>query len=425
MDNFSEIELRFQFNEHNTGKPLRFTRPKKIICTNALDKVIPALEEIWDAVNHGCYAAGFLAYEAALAFDPAYRVKDGGDMPLLWFGIFGEAKSGVAASPTPPDTFQIGPWVANTSQEEYHQSISRIKTEIKAGNTYQVNYTIALEAAFSGDDLAFFNRLSNAQQGGFSAYLNTGAYQILSASPELFFHGKNNTLTTRPMKGTAKRGLTATDDENYFQELETSEKNRAENVMIADLIRNDLGKVAEFGSVSVPELFQITKYPTVFQMTSTVQATVPETTTLTDIFRALFPCGSVTGAPKVSTMKIIAEEEKKPRGVYCGAIGYLTPQKEAIFSVPIRTVIIDKKRGIANYGVGGGITWDSTVQDEYEEILAKAEVLNEKYPEFALLETMLLDQENYTYLDRHLHRLSTSAGYFDYPYPRKRNSYCA
>jgi len=416
MDDHNQIELRFQFYENNTGKYLRFTRPAKIIRADALDQVIPALEQVWDAVNHGWYAAGFLAYEAAPAFDPAYRVKEAADLPLLWFGLFDRAEKAAVNRLHHLDPFQIGAWVANTNQKEYRQSIDRIKTEIKAGNTYQVNYTIALETEFTGDDFAFYEQLSDAQQGGFSAYLNIGSYRILSASPELFFRWEKNTLTTQPMKGTAKRGLMALEDATRRRELYLSEKNRAENVMIVDLLRNDLGKIADFGSVRVPKLFEITKYPTVFQMTSTVQATVPETTTLADIFRSLFPCGSVTGAPKISTMNIIAEEEKSPRGVYCGAIGYLTPQKQVYFSVPIRTVVIDKKRGTARYGVGGGITWDSTAQDEYEEILAKAAVLDEEYPDFALLETMHWDQRNYTYLNRHLHRLRASAEYFDYPY---------
>jgi para-aminobenzoate synthetase / 4-amino-4-deoxychorismate lyase len=222
------------------------------------------------------------------------------------------------------------------------------------------------------------------------------------------------TIITRPMKGTIKRGKSFEEDVANARWLYHSEKNRAENVMIVDMLRNDLSVIAELGTVQVPKLYAIEQYPTVFQMTSTISAKVAEHTELIDIFKALFPCASITGAPKVSTMNIIADLEPQPREVYCGAIGYITPSKEAVFNVPIRTVLIDQESGIATYGVGGGITWDSTTESEYEEVLAKASLLEEDRPEFELLESLLLEHGKYYLLKEHLERLRRSAKYFGF-----------
>ena len=218
------------------------------------------------------------------------------------------------------------------------------------------------------------------------------------------------------MKGTTERGKSLEEDNANAQWLYHSEKNRAENVMIVDLLRNDLGTIAELGSVDVPILFEIEHYPTVHQMTSTITAQVSATTQLVDIFKALFPCGSITGAPKISTMDIIADLETTPREVYCGAIGYITPNKEAIFNVPIRTVVIEQQSGKAIYGVGGGITWDSTAEGEYQEIITKASVLEENRPEFQLLESLLLNEGEYFLMEEHLNRLENSAKYFGFPF---------
>ena len=216
------------------------------------------------------------------------------------------------------------------------------------------------------------------------------------------------------MKGTIERGNSLIEDEANANWLYHSEKNRAENVMIVDLLRNDLGRIAKPSSVQVPKLFEIEQYPTVHQMTSTITAKISPDTRLVDIFKALFPCGSITGAPKISTMDIIADLEQTPREVYCGTIGYITPNREAIFNVPIRTVIIDQKTGIATYGVGGGITWDSTTEGEYQEILTKASLLKKKRPSFQLLESLLLKDGSYFLLKEHLTRLKKSSKYFKY-----------
>ncbi|MES2462915.1 MAG: aminodeoxychorismate synthase component I, partial [Armatimonadota bacterium] len=300
---------------------------------------------------------------------------------------------------------------------EWNQSINAIHHAIARGETYQVNLTRRLRARMPADfdPLALYEHLRTAQAGTrYAAYLDTGRFQIASASPELFFATESQRIITRPMKGTARRGRWTEEDEQLAEALAASEKDRAENVMIVDLLRNDLGRIAAIGSVHVVTLFAIERYPTVFQMTSTVEATLREGIGLTEIFGALFPCGSVTGAPKVSTMRHIATLESEPRGVYCGAIGIVQPGGDAVFNVAIRTLVHDAETGVAEYGVGGGITWDSTAAEEWAETKAKAAVLTQTHadPEFDLLETLRLENGQYTLRARHLARLADSAAYF-------------
>ncbi|MGG5254092.1 aminodeoxychorismate synthase component I [Neobacillus sp. SM06] len=406
--------LSFEFADTN-GKinPMTFQKPIKVMVAHTLEEVLPSLQLVQEAVEQGYYAAGFLSYESAAAFDSAYKVKPESSMPLLWFGLFDQPVSQPLSS---LGMYTLSEWNPSVSMEEYDQAISKIKKAIENGITYQTNYTIRLTSQFEGDDVAFFEKLKRGQASNYCAYINTGEHSILSASPELFFHLKENKLTTRPMKGTVKRGKTVKEDQTNASWLYHSEKNRAENVMIVDLLRNDLGMLAEPGSVTVSKLFEIEQYPTVHQMTSTISARLPEKTRLADIFQALFPCGSITGAPKMSTMEIIKNLETSPREVYCGAIGFITPQKEAVFNVPIRTVWIDHHSGKAVYGVGGGITWDSTPEGEYHEILTKAHLLKEDRPDFQLLESFLLDNGKVFLLDKHLKRLEQSAHYFGYPF---------
>jgi para-aminobenzoate synthetase / 4-amino-4-deoxychorismate lyase len=403
-------KLFFEFAD----QPLLFENPIEIIEAFTLEEVKAGLEKVQRAARSGYYAAGYVSYEAAPAFDSAFIVHGDSKMPLLWFGIFKNPSSSPELSEG--QNFKVGDWLPDTSVQQYHSAISDIKAAIEKGDTYQVNYTIRLRSHFEGDDFAFYRQLSKAQSSHYSAYLNTGKYRILSASPELFFHWKDGEITTRPMKGTCKRGRWYEEDEANAHWLYHSEKNRAENVMIVDLLRNDLGATAIPGSVKVPKLFEIEKYPTVLQMTSTVTAKTNPETTLVDVFSALFPCGSITGAPKISTMKIISSLEDSPREVYCGAIGYITPDQEAIFNVPIRTTIIDAETGKMEYGVGGGITWDSEIEDEYQEALTKAMLLSASMPEFELLESLRLEKGEYGLLDRHLQRLQKSADYFGFDF---------
>ncbi|QBH95929.1 aminodeoxychorismate synthase component I [Limnobaculum zhutongyuii] len=409
------MKLRFDFNR----QVQLFEHPLKVITTSELSEVTAKLAEVEQAVDSGLYAAGYLSYEAAAAFQSYYQTPPQGDMPLLWFGLYQQPLTD-DSSDIPEELFEniLSEWQPATSTEAYRQAILRIKSEIEAGNTYQTNYTIRLEAEVTECSeqgyYRLYQQLLSAQQAEYAACLDIGRFKILSASPELFFHWRQGTLTAKPMKGTAKRGLDAQDDLMRQEQLRTSEKDRAENVMIVDLLRNDISQVAIAGSVKVPALFDIEQYPTVWQMTSTISAQTRQQTSLTDIFRALFPCGSITGAPKASTMRLISQLEPQPREVYCGAIGYITPDKEALFSVPIRTVIIDTEKSIARYGVGGGITWDSTAENEYQEVINKAEVLRGVTLPKQLLESLLLKDGDYHLLTLHLKRLSASARYFNF-----------
>lgn len=404
--------LSFEYASSNGEvKPFTFKNPFKIIVAYTVEEVLPSFQLIQQAIEDGYYAAGYVSYESAPAFDQAMKVNSNPTMPLLWFGIF---KEPLHESLVSNEQYEHTKWLPKVTMSQYESSISSIQNAIKNGDTYQTNYTIRLQSHFQGDDIAYFNRLKNAQVSNYCAYIHTGDFSILSASPELFFHLKDNQITTRPMKGTIARGKTFQEDEENAKWLYYSEKNRAENVMIVDLLRNDVSMIAEPMTVQVPKLFQIEQYPTVHQMTSTVTATVKPQTTFFELFKALFPCGSITGAPKISTMDIISSLESTPRDVYCGAIGYITPDKEAIFNVPIRTVVVNNETGKATYGVGGGITWDSKTEEEYEEVLAKASFLEVQRPKFELLESILLQNGELVFLDEHLTRLLHAAKYFGY-----------
>ncbi|WP_404458249.1 aminodeoxychorismate synthase component I [Oceanobacillus kapialis] len=390
---------------------MHFTNPKEVITASVIEEVVPALKLVQKFVSQGYYAAGYVSYEAAPAFDDAFTVNSEPHLPFVWFGIFAQPSNEPI---TATGSFKTEKWTPLTQKHEYTERIQAIKEAIRKGITYQVNYTIRLLSQFSGDSIAYYHHLSKAQASNYSAYINDGKHTMISASPELFFHMRNNTILTKPMKGTAARGNTLQQDKQQKEWLANSAKNQAENVMIVDLLRNDLGRIAKAGTVKVPFLFQIESFPTVHQMTSTVTAELEEKTELPDVFAALFPCGSITGAPKGSTMNIIEGLEEQPRNVYCGAIGFITPQMEAIFNVPIRTVQIKNQTGKAVYGVGGGITWDSDPVEEYEEVLTKSKVLQTKQTHFQLLETIGYSDGNFMVLEYHLKRLKRSADYFEF-----------
>jgi para-aminobenzoate synthetase / 4-amino-4-deoxychorismate lyase len=401
---------------------LHFSKPHRIIQVDELNEVIPALREIEDLIKlNGWYAAGFLSYEAAPAFDKAHLTRPTTGFPHLWFGLYPAPR--IISLPEPFDQPQDGPasakpaltWLPTVDRDTYNAAIAQIKDHIADGQTYQVNYTMRLRTGFNTDTWNFFLHLARSQNNH-AAYIDTGRYVICSASPELFFQLDGETITGRPMKGTTARGYTTHEDQKQAQWLHESEKNRAENVMIVDMIRNDLGRIAKVGSVDVPELFAVEKYPTLWQMTSTV--TAQTNASLTQIFSALFPCASITGAPKVSTMQIISELETTPRRIYTGSIGYIAPNRKAKFNVAIRTALIDRATQTAEYGVGGGIVWDSTSADEYAEALLKARVLTDETPKFSLLETMLwTPKEGFFLREKHIARLLDSASYFDFPVP--------
>ena len=386
------------------------------------EEVMPALEAVEAATSRGLYAAGFLAYEAAAGLDSHLAVRDHCPVPLAWFGFFREMvptdqppeveESQVSAAPV-EGRFRVGPWQPSVSYEQYCQAIGRIREYIASGDTYQANYTFRLRADFAGRPWAMFQQMCAAQAAQHCAYVDTGRHAICSASPELFFSLAGGLLTSRPMKGTAPRGLTSAADRLAGAALARSAKNRAENAMIVDMVRNDIGRIAQFDSIQVTNAFALERFPTLWQMTTTVSGRV--SASLPRIIEAIFPCASITGAPKIRTMQIIRELEDSPRGLYTGAIGYVGPGGNAEFNVAIRTAVVDRTRGQVEYGVGGGIIWDSRAEDEYAECLTKAAVLTARPVDFELLETLLWEApDGYFLLEEHLGRLADSAGYFDF-----------
>ena len=404
-----------------TKQWLHFQDPCEIIVAESLEEVVPKLNLVEARVKkHGLFAAGFISYEAAPAFDSALEVKPLDSFPLFWFGLYSKPDQiALPKGQTQRPCASLLQWAPSVDRNQYDKTIDQIKSLIASGDTYQVNYTFRLSSPFSGDPWSLFLELAQSQQSEFAAFIDTERYAICSASPELFFQLNDRKLTCRPMKGTAARGRTPEEDRYQSQWLYYSEKNRAENVMIVDMLRNDMGRVAKTGSVEVLSLFDIEKYPTILQMTSTISAQTE--VSLCKVMAALFPCASITGAPKRRTMQIIADMETTPRRVYTGSIGFITPENTAQFNVAIRTVLVDKIESRAEYGVGGGILWDSVTGDEYEECRIKAKVLTKSHLEFSLLETILwTPEEGYFLLEYHLRRLQDSADYFNFLYDADR-----
>ncbi|MBD3375044.1 aminodeoxychorismate synthase component I, partial [candidate division KSB1 bacterium] len=304
-------------------------------------------------------------------------------------------------------------WQPSIAPSEYEQALREIKTQIYQGNTYQVNFTYRLLNTDRPDPWQLFLHLNRAQNPDYGAFIDLPDWSICCASPELFFRLEGDRIESHPMKGTAARGLWSTADRRMARKLRTSDKDRAENIMIVDMVRNDLGRIAKTGSVSVPELCRVQRYPTVWQMVSVVRARTGRP--VSEIIAALFPAASITGAPKRSTMHIIATLETLPRRIYTGTIGYLAPGRQAQFNVAIRTALVDKRTGNAEYGTGGGIVWDSKIDSEAKESRIKARILSHHRPSFDLLETLLWTPEDgYVLLDRHLQRMSDSADYIDF-----------
>lgn len=407
--------LRFDF----AGETLLFRRPLRIVQAIRLDEVLGALETVQQASDAGLYAAGYVTYEAAPAFDAALETHPPTGQPLVWFGLFDEVQqpgAGETTETTETELTETGlnSWTLDTSKPDYHAAIAEIRENIAAGVTYQANYTVRLRSLnIPPDPYALYRTLRKQHRPPYSSFLSTDELQVVSLSPELFFSVEGRKITTRPMKGTTTRGRFSGEDEQLKTALRQSAKERAENVMIVDLLRNDLGKLAVPGSIKVPELLTLETYPTFHTLTSTVTAELPEKTGLPEIFRALFPCGSVTGAPKVSTMRLLRGLETTPRGVYCGALGYLKQGGDAVFSVPIRTLALPVDG--AEYGVGSGVTWDSRATAEYSELAVKAALITTTRPDFSLLETLRWDGRQFVRLERHLARAAASATFFGIP----------
>ena len=404
-----------RFDDLRTGEALLCPPPSRVLTAVRPDQVAAVLQEVHDATEAGRWAFGYVAYEAAAGLDPQLpgRSTAPGEPPLVWFGLCDEPAAVECLAPPAGGAPPSAPWRPDRTDDEHASAVARVREHIAAGETYQCNLTDRLRSTAPGDPLALYTRLALAQRGAHNAYLDLGRHVVVSASPELFLEWSGDVVRTRPMKGTAPRGRTTAEDREQSRRLRASSKERAENLMVVDLLRNDLGRVAEVGSVVVDELFALERYPTVWQMTSQVSARVPAGTGLVDLFGALFPCGSVTGAPKRRTMQLIDELEPTPRGVYCGAVGLVGPPSarfRARFSVAIRTAVVDRATGEAVYGAGGGITWGSEPAAERAELLAKAAVLAHDVTEHRLLETLAwTPAEGPRNVGRHLARMADSA----------------
>ena len=396
-----------------------FTKPIKELKTRDLDQVEALLREVEAYQEAGFYAVGYVSYEAAPAFEKKLAVHPAPLMGeyLLYFTIHEE----VETLPFPEDYEVVDlpdNWKEEVEAPAYQEAIETIQHHIRQGDTYQVNYTVQLSQELEADPLAIYNRLVVEQKAHYNAFIQHDDVSILSISPELFFEQDDQLLTTRPMKGTTQRGLTNQADLEEAAWLEADPKNRAENMMIVDLLRNDMNRISEIGSEQVTRLCQVEQYSTVWQMTSTIESRLRPEVDLVQTFQALFPCGSITGAPKISTMEIIQKTELAPRGVYCGTIGILLPKGKRIFNVAIRTLQMQGTKAI--YGVGGGITWDSKWKGEYQETKQKSAVLYRQATHFDLLTTGRIHQGELTFKEQHLIRLREASRYFTYPYNEQK-----
>ncbi len=418
-----------------------FTRPVETILVKDAEHVESAFKRI-EEYSENFYIAGYFAYELGPYFEDSLCPKPGrnrrpqsdlpGKTPLICAGVFDrviEFDHRTARWSTPevsryllsPEktnnrtdciiTFEIGDLLPNITQPAYRKNVRKILDHIAEGNTYQVNFTYKYKFSFTGCPFSLYEELKSTQYVPYSAFLKFGENSVLSLSPELFFRRDGDTLVSKPMKGTMNRGKTNLEDRIKIEMLKNSPKDLAENTMIVDLMRNDIGRIAQWNTLTVPALHSVEKYLTVLQMTSTVSARLRKDITYYDIFKSMFPCGSVTGAPKIRTMQIIREMEKEPRNVYCGAIGIISPGKKAVFNVPIRTVMLSGDKG--EMGIGSGIVADSDPEKELKECLLKSNFLVNRFPSFKLLETLLWDSE-YVFLKEHVDRIRDSAFYFDY-----------
>lgn len=390
--------------------------PDIVLQATRTDEIVPVLQEVERLVSDGYFAAGFLTYEAGFVFLPKLPSPPSIDFPLIWFGLSREVRKNM---PLPlRSAFQedhqpmLEDFSLNLDQKSYGDSIQKIRDYIAKGETYQVNYTMRYRGRFHGSPADLYKQLRKKQGVSYAAYIETDDWAILSLSPELFFRKRNKEITVRPMKGTAPRGRTPQEDQENARKLITSPKEMSENLMIVDLLRNDLGKVCEPGTIQVTRAMEVERYETLLQMTSNIRGTLKPDVKLADLMQATFPSGSVTGAPKLRTMQIIHELERDPRGVYTGAIGFLSGAN-ACFSVAIRTAVVNKRKATIEMGVGSGILFEADPGFEYAECELKGNFLTQTSPEFQLLETLLWEPERgFRHLDLHLSRLLSSAEYF-------------
>lgn len=418
--------LRFDFvDAAGAASPLVFAHPARVIEARRVDEVEPAFRAAEQALRDGAHVAGFVGYDAAPAFDPAFAAHASSDTPLVWFGVFDAPRPAAPLAPATDDgtSAREDVWTPDLTADAHGRGVDSVRDAIARGDVYQANYTFHLRARLPAARRRVlqdrYERLAADHRPPYAAFVDTGGWQILSLSPELFFRLDGRRLRTRPMKGTAARGRWLEEDQACAEALRASGKNRAENVMIADMARNDVGRIAEIGSVRVTALCEIETYPTVLQMVSEVEGRLRPEVTLAGVFGALFPAASITGAPKVSATRLIARLENRPRGVYCGAIGFAAPNGDAVFNVAIRTMVVQARTGEATYGAGGGITWDSTAGDEYAEAMRKSEARS-PLPAFDLIETLRAERGVCIRATEHLARLRASAIHCGFRYDGPR-----
>lgn len=406
------------------GDAWLFENPVEIVACDDPVLVQDALARIEEAGARGLYAAGFMSYELGYLLEakltpllPSRRRQ-----PLLWMGLFGEPlrleRDAIARflyARAGNESHTVEPRGASVGRDDYLAAAGRVLDYIAAGDAYQINYTFHHRFRLSGNPVSLYRELRRRQPVSYGALIGAPGWHLLSLSPELFVQTHADRVVTRPMKGTAQRGATPAEDEDIAAWLRADEKSRAENLMIADLLRNDLSRIALVGSVRVPELFSVETYPTVHQMTSAVEARLRPGIRFVELVRHLFPCGSVTGAPKIRAMEIIRELEAEPRGPYTGSVGMVAPTGDVRFNVAIRTIFVGADGG-GEMGIGSGIVHDSDPGAEYDECLLKAHFLTAPHDEFQLIETMRWSRTDGFYLlERHLARLVASARFFGIP----------
>lgn len=411
-------------DDEPNGPPrwLAFDAPDTVMSCRRPQEVPALLQQVDTWWRQGHWAVGLLTYEAAAGFDPALVTHPPGPMPVAWWARCRSPKVHLGSPPLAAGSAPLPPldWQAGLHRNAYRQALATIRDHIAAGDTYQVNYTFPLGADFDGRSEDLFLSLHRAQPAAaHSAYLDLGRFVVCSVSPELFFSQTGQRILTRPMKGTAARGRFPREDARQAASLLASAKDRAENVMIVDMMRNDLGKVAHPGSVRVEDLFSVETHPTVHQMTSTIAA--DSAASLPELMAALFPCASITGAPKVRTMAIVRQLETTPRGIYTGSLGFLSPAgpgrpRRASFNVAIRTALVDRHHRRVHFGTGGGIVWDSDPESEYEECRTKTRILRSP-PPFSLIETLRWrPTSGYRRFEQHFRRLLASARHFGFTF---------
>ena len=420
------LEETFVLLDNNTGRgvpSLLFANPREIVSAYAQGEVEAALKRLQAGIASGLHAAGFFAYELGYVLEEKIRhlLPEGRNVPLLWFGLYdgpvSMSESEVErwlTTHTRSGTYQFTDVSHAWNGESYIERFAQVQEKIRAGDIYQLNLTFKARFKLSGSPLTFYRDLRQRQRVAYGAIVDTGEVTVLSASPELFIERHGQKIETRPMKGTAPRAATPEADAEAKRILATDIKQRAENLMIVDLMRNDIGRISEIGSVHVSDLFTVETFRTLHQMTSGVHATLKDGVGMLDLLRAIFPPGSVIGAPKIRAMELIAEYETEPRGVYCGAIGHFSPIGEALFNVAIRTPVIFRD-GRGEMGIGSGVVYDSEGAKEYAECLLKMKFLTDPPKRFELIETLLHEKDKgYWLLERHLERLKASAQYFGF-----------